>query len=52
MLISHRLSTVKMADRIYVLKDGRIVEHGTHAELVELGTDYASLYNTQAASYR
>jgi ATP-binding cassette subfamily B protein len=52
LLISHRLSTVKMADRIYVLKDGRIVEHGTHEELVELGTDYASLYNTQASSYR
>jgi ATP-binding cassette subfamily B protein len=52
LLISHRLSTVKMADRIYVLRGGRIVEHGTHEELVELGTDYASLYNTQAASYR
>jgi ATP-binding cassette subfamily B protein len=52
LLISHRLSTVKMADRIYVLRGGRIVEHGTHKELVELGTDYASLYNTQAASYR
>jgi ATP-binding cassette subfamily B protein len=52
LLISHRLSTVKMADRIYVLRDGRVVEHGTHQELVELGTDYASLYNTQAASYR
>jgi ATP-binding cassette subfamily B protein len=52
LLISHRLSTVKMADRIYVLRGGRIVEQGTHEELVELGTDYASLYNTQAASYR
>jgi len=52
LLISHRLSTVKMADRIYVLRGGRIVEEGAHDELVELGTDYASLYNTQAASYR
>jgi ATP-binding cassette subfamily B protein len=52
LLISHRLSTVKMADRIYVLRGGRMVEHGTHEELVDLGTDYASLYNTQAASYR
>jgi ATP-binding cassette subfamily B protein len=52
LLISHRLSTVKMADRIYVLRDGHVVEHGTHAELVELGSDYASLYNTQASSYR
>jgi len=52
LLISHRLSTVKMADRIYVLRGGRVIEQGTHQELVELGTDYASLYNTQAASYR
>jgi ATP-binding cassette subfamily B protein len=52
LLISHRLSTVKMADRIYVLRGGRVVEEGTHQELVELGTDYANLYNTQAASYR
>jgi ATP-binding cassette subfamily B protein len=52
LLISHRLSTVKMADRIYVLKNGRISEHGTHTELVSRGMDYAELYNTQAASYR
>ena len=52
LLISHRLSTVKMADRIYVLRGGRVIEQGTHQELVELGTDYASLYNKQAASYR
>ena len=52
LLISHRLSTVKMADRIYVMNQGRIVEHGTHEELVSRGTDYADLYNVQAASYR
>jgi ATP-binding cassette subfamily B protein len=52
LLISHRLSTVKMADRIYVLNHGRIAEHGTHEDLVRRGTDYADLYNTQAASYR
>ena len=52
LLISHRLSTVKMADRIYVLGGGRIVEQGSHDALVELGTSYANLYNTQAASYR
>jgi ATP-binding cassette subfamily B protein len=52
LLISHRLSTVKMADRIYVLSGGKIIEQGTHDELVEQGTNYANLYNAQAASYR
>ena len=41
-----------MADRIYVLNHGRITEQGTHQELVGRGTDYADLYNKQAASYR
>ncbi|PYN78473.1 MAG: ABC transporter ATP-binding protein [Candidatus Rokuibacteriota bacterium] len=51
-LISHRLSTVKMADRIYVLGDGRIVESGTHDELVREGGRYGRLYETQARQYR
>lgn len=51
-LISHRLSTVKMADRIYVVDRGKIIEGGTHAELMQLGGLYAELFATQAKSYQ
>lgn len=51
-LISHRFSTVRMADRIYVLNGGRIIENGTHDELVQLGGMYAHLFETQAQYYR
>ena len=51
-LISHRFSTVRMADRILVLIDGRVAEDGSHAELVELGGRYAELFAMQAAGYR
>jgi ATP-binding cassette, subfamily B, bacterial len=51
-LISHRFSTVRGADRIYVLDKGRIIEHGTHAELMELGGRYAELFELQASAYR
>ena len=51
-LISHRLSTVKMADRIYVLSKGRIIENGTHEELIQLDATYAQLFETQAQYYR
>ena len=51
-LISHRLSTVKMADRIYVMDQGKIVECGNHAQLMDLRGLYAHLYETQAKNYR
>lgn len=51
-LISHRFSTVRMADRILVLADGMIQEEGTHSELIELDGRYAELFGLQAAGYR
>jgi len=52
LLISHRFSTVRRADYIYVLEDGRIVEGGTHRELIQNRGKYAQLFEIQAASYR
>ncbi len=51
-LISHRFSTVRMADQIIVLAGGRILEEGTHDELVALGGHYSHLFSLQAAGYR
>jgi ATP-binding cassette subfamily B protein len=51
-LISHRFSTVRMADRILVLQQGRITESGTHEELIGHGGLYAELFQMQAAGYR
>lgn len=50
-LISHRFPTVRMADRIVVLEGGRVVEEGTHAELVAAGARYAQLFELQARGY-
>ena len=52
LLISHRFSTVRMADRIVVLEAGRLVEEGSHTDLVALGGRYAAMFEMQAASYR
>jgi len=51
-IISHRFSTVRMADRIIVLDQGKILENGTHEELMSIGGIYAHLFETQAKSYR
>ena len=50
-LISHRFSTVRMADTIVVLDEGSIIESGTHEDLMVLDGQYATLFNTQAAGY-
>jgi ATP-binding cassette subfamily B protein len=51
-LISHRFSTVRMADRILVLERGRIEEQGSHRHLVDLGGKYSELFELQAAGYK
>ena len=50
--ISHRFSTVRLADRILVLENGHIIENGSHRELIDLGGRYAALFNLQAEAYR
>ena len=52
LFISHRFSTVRMADRIVVLESGRIAEEGTHELLTRMGGRYAEMFELQAASYR
>jgi ATP-binding cassette subfamily B protein len=52
LLISHRFSTVRMADRILVLEAGRIAEEGCHSDLITRGQRYSKMFELQAASYR
>ena len=52
LFISHRFSTVRMADRIVVLRGGAVAEEGSHQELMSLGGLYAGMFELQAASYR
>lgn len=52
LLISHRFSSTRMADRIYVMDEGRVVECGTHHELIAGAGQYAELYRLQSAAYR
>jgi ATP-binding cassette subfamily B protein len=51
LLIAHRFSTVRMADRIIVIKQGKIIEDGTHQELLAADGTYAHLFRLQAAGY-
>ena len=51
-LISHRFSTVRMADQILVIESGRIIERGSHDELMQLGGHYARLFALQAQGYQ
>lgn len=51
-LVSHRFSTVRMADLIVVIDDGHVIEAGSHVELVGRGGLYAELYELQAQGYR
>jgi ATP-binding cassette subfamily B protein len=51
-LISHRFSTVRMADHIFVFDGGRIVENGSHQDLIKIGGKYANLFEKQAQHYR
>ena len=52
LLISHRFSTVRMADRILVIDEGKILEEGTHEQLMNKGGRYATLYRMQSEKYK
>ena len=50
--ISHRLSTTRMADRIYMFENGSIIESGSHEELMEQNGKYAEMFHLQAEKYQ
>ena len=52
LFISHRLASTRFCDRILLLTDGKVAEEGTHAELLELGKEYAKLFELQSRYYR
>jgi ATP-binding cassette subfamily B protein len=49
--ISHRFSTVRLADRIFVIDQGELIEQGSHQELLDLGGEYAKLFHLQTQAY-
>lgn len=51
-IISHRFSTVRNADKIYVIDSGKIIESGSHSELMKINGQYAALFNLQAKGYQ
>lgn len=51
LFVTHRLGSIKMVDRIFVLKEGKLLETGSHSQLLNLGGEYASLYKMQAGLY-
>ena len=51
-IISHRFSTVRNADKIYVIENGKIIEAGAHEDLMKLNGEYAAMFNLQAKGYR
>jgi ATP-binding cassette subfamily B protein len=51
-IVSHRFSTVRKADRILVFEHGKVIEDGTHKELMKLNGQYADMFNKQAEGYR
>ncbi len=51
LIISHRYSTVRMADKILVLDKGQIIEQGSHEELIKKNGQYSKLFNAQATGY-
>ena len=52
LLISHRFSTARMADRIVVIENGRIAEEGNHSRLMAMGGLYSGMFELQASNYR